>query len=421
MRIVPRPRAGQPKLDDAWHTELEAALDGHDTDAAGDTWRELRTDVRALTPPMSAQFERQLAERLAKGRESARRQSRRPALRRSARPAAAVLVAAMSLAAAAVIVTRPGGPAGTGGAVHSTVAQRTATAQSGGSVSAQRVGSTGAGGGAAQRFAPAAVGSGAGAKAAGRTGTVAPGASAAANSPSPPTVFPFTHEVRPSGRVQQLAASISLATSAGDIQSIADGVMRLAASEGGYVQSSHVQVQGGTGEANLTLKLPSAKLGTALGALARLAPVRAESQSLQDITDTYDAARQRVADAAAERNALLRALSRASTPGQIDSLRERLAQARAALAQARSAFQAVSRLASTAEVEVTVLGEAQASGAGLTVNRGLHDAGRVLIVTLAVLLIAAAILVPLSLLTLAVAGAWRIVRRRRRERALDTA
>jgi hypothetical protein len=305
--------------------------------------------------------------------------------------------------------------------VHSTVAQRTATAQSGGSVSAQRVGSTGAGGGAAQRFAPAAVGSGAGAKAAGRTGTVAPGASAAANSPSPPTVFPFTHEVRPSGRVQQLAASISLATSAGDIQSIADGVMRLAASEGGYVQSSHVQVQGGTGEANLTLKLPSAKLGTALGALARLAPVRAESQSLQDITDTYDAARQRVADAAAERNALLRALSRASTPGQIDSLRERLAQARAALAQARSAFQAVSRLASTAEVEVTVLGEAQASGAGLTVNRGLHDAGRVLIVTLAVLLIAAAILVPLSLLTLAVAGAWRIVRRRRRERALDTA
>ncbi len=145
----------------------------------------------------------------------------------------------------------------------------------------------------------------------------------------------------------------------------------------------------------------------------------AESQSLQDITNTYDAARQRLGDATAERRALLRALAGATTEGQIDSLRERLSQSRGAITQARSALQAVSQRASTAEVEVTVLGDAHAASEGLTLHRGLHDAGRVLVVTLAVMLIAAAILLPLALLIVALATARRSWRRYQRERVLD--
>ena len=172
------------------------------------------------------------------------------------------------------------------------------------------------------------------------------------------------------------------------------------------------------GEASLTLSLPSAKLNAALASLGRLAPVRAESQSLQDITGTYDAARQRLSDATAERQALLRALAKASTEGQIDSLHERLSQNRGAIAQAGSALQAVSQRASTAEVEVTVLGDAHAGSEGLTLHRGLHDAGRVLVVTLVVLLIAVAVLVPLALAIAAMAVARRAWRRYRRERVL---
>jgi hypothetical protein len=221
------------------------------------------------------------------------------------------------------------------------------------------------------------------------------------------------------GRVQQLGASITLTATPNDVQETADRVSRLAVSDGGFVQSSHVNVGQGTGEANLTLSLPSAKLNAALASLGRLAPVRAESQSLQDITNTYDAARQRVADATAERQALLRALSKATTEGQIDSLRERLSQNRSRIAQARSALQAVSRHASTAEVEVTVVGDAHVGSEGLTLHRGLHDAGRVLVVTLVVLLIAAAILVPLALLLAALVTARRAWRRHQRERVLD--
>jgi hypothetical protein len=219
--------------------------------------------------------------------------------------------------------------------------------------------------------------------------------------------------------VQQLGASISLTAIPSEVQTVADRVSRLAVSDGGFVQSSHVNEGEKTGEANLTLSLPIAKLSAALAALGQLAPVQAESQSLQDITNTYDADRQRLNDASAERRALLRALAKATTEGQIDSLRERLAQAGAAIARDRAALQAVSRQASTAEVEVTVLGDKSASSEGLTLHRGLHDAGRVLTVTIIVLLIAAAILVPLGLMAIALASARRAWRRHQRERVLD--
>ena len=221
------------------------------------------------------------------------------------------------------------------------------------------------------------------------------------------------------GRVQQLGASITLTAIPGEVQTVADRVARLAVSEGGFVQSSHVNEGEKTGEANLTLSMPSAKLSAALAALGRLAPVQGESQSLQDITNTYDADRQRLNDASAERRALLRALAKASTAGEIDSLRERLAQAVGAIARDRAALQAVSRQASTAEVEVSVLGDKSAGSEGLTLHRGLHDAGRVLTVTLVVLLIATAILVPLALLIVALATSRRAWRRYRRERILD--
>jgi hypothetical protein len=222
--------------------------------------------------------------------------------------------------------------------------------------------------------------------------------------------------------VQELGATVTFAVTPSQVQQTADRISRLVVNDGGFVQSAHVQVQQGQGgEANLTLKLPSEKLSAALASLERIAPVRDESQSLQDITNSYDAARQRLADANAERQALLHALSRAVTEGQIDSLRERLAQSRGAVASAHAALEALSRRASTAEVEVSVLGSAHASSEGLTLHRGLHDAGRVLTVALVVALIAAAVLLPLALVLAALALSARKWRRYRRERALETA
>jgi hypothetical protein len=247
--------------------------------------------------------------------------------------------------------------------------------------------------------------------------SVAAGAgNSAAAAPAPPS----SSSAGTQARLQQRAASVTLGASPGEVQTVADDVARLAASVGGYVQSSHVQVhQESSGGAEMTLSIPSAKLDSTLSSLGRIAPLRAESQSTQDITNSYEAATRRLSDLKAERQALLRALSGASTQGQIDSLRERLSGVSNAIAQAQTEAQSVARRAASSEVEVTVEGAAHAAGEGLTLHRGLHDAGHVLIVALDVLLIGAAVLVPLALVLALAFGAARVLRRQRRERILD--
>ncbi|HEY5343405.1 MAG TPA: DUF4349 domain-containing protein [Solirubrobacteraceae bacterium] len=416
MKVIPFPGGGSAGPDEAWLAELEAALNGDGEGAIADSWRELRQDVRALVPPIAPEFERELGERIAeRGARAASKQPDRRLgwLRPPGRLGAAASVAAIGAVVAAVVIAGPW-RAGTAGPIEAPSNQPAVSSNAG------RAESSTAGRAESAHPLPQASNEAfRAAKSATAEGSASASAGAASNAPA---LAPAAGGAGLApGRVQQLAASITLAATPGDVQETADRVSRLAVSDGGFVQSSHVQVQqSGTSEASLDLSLPSAKLSAALASLGQLAPVRAESQSLQDITNTYDAARQRLGDATAERQALLHALSRATTEGQIDSLHERISQNRGAIAQAQAALQTVSRHASTAQVEVTVLGDAHTGSEGLTLHRGLHDAGRVLVVTLVVLLIAAALLLPLALLAVALATARRTWRRYQRERVLDT-
>lgn len=422
MRIIPFPGSSDVGPDENWLPELEAALNGTGEGPRADAWRELRGDVRALALSMSPEFERELGERIAeRGAHSSPNQPHPPEeshrLRRSHRlpgwlrltpPTLAVSLVAFAVIAA-VLVAAPWRPAGH--ALEGSVRSSSASA---------RADHLGPAFGSAKSAAVEPSASEGASKATMRRGDLEPATSGPAASNAPASAPAAGGAAAAPGRVQQLGASISLSATPSEVQTIAGRVSRLVVSEGGFVQSSHVNEGEKTGEATLTLSLPSAKLSAALAALGQLAPVRAENQSLQDITNTYNEARQRLNDASAERAALLRALSKATTEGQIDSLRARLAQAGGAIARARSALQTVSRQANTAEVEVAVLGDRSTGGEGLTLHRGLHDAGRVLTVALVVLLIASAILVPLALLILALVTARRAWRQYRRERVLDT-
>ena len=391
MRVIAFPGGESSPEEETWLAELDAALDGQAEGPAADSWRELRADVRALAPAPSPELMQRL-ERLQHAHApapapSAKRTRRRDLawLHALGRPQLAGAMATIAALVVVAVVLVSGGSA----VPEATPAPHGEAASH-----------------ATEEPVPALSGS---AKA---QSSNAPAEAAATGAPA-------EAQAAAPGRVEQLAASVSLSASPGDVQAVSDGVARLAVRDEGFVEQSHVQVQQhGSSEATLTLRLPSAHLSTALAAIGRLAPVGAESQSLQDITSSYDAARRRLADANAERRALLKALARATSEGQIDSLRERLAQARGAIAQAQSSLNAVSQRASTAEVEVTVLGNARAASEGLTLERGLHDAGRVLTVALIVLLIAAAALVPLALLIGALVGAHRTWRRYSRERTL---
>jgi hypothetical protein len=411
MKIIPFPRPGDPRDEQTFDERIEWALSGETAGAEAESWRELRADVRTLSPPISPHFERELRERLqqrvASGspRRRERRTPRAGLARARARlgfgrrPLLAGAGACAALAVLALVIAAPWRQASSQVASQEVVSQAVkAPAQ----VKAGFSGTAGSSAGAAVESphnAQSAKGS------AQQDSAVA--------SPQPPGEAS-------AGRLQQRAASITLAAAPPAVQSLADRVAQLAVREGGYVQRSQVQLQQGTaGEANLQLSLPSARLSAALAALGRLAPVRAESQSLQDITDQYNAARTRLADAVAERQALLRALSEAGTQGEIESLHARLALASGAITRARSAFQSVSRRASSSAVEVTVLGDTHAAAGGSSLSRALHDAGDVLKAALAVLIVALAVLVPLALLVAFGAIAWRASRRRLRERALS--
>jgi hypothetical protein len=417
MKIVPFPKPRRSD-DEALTAEIEAALHGRPTAAAGarphgdpgaragaglsggeaaDYWRELRADVRSLAPPISPEFEQRLRERIERrevgthvgwAQQARKRLSVGPAFARaqawlvSGLRARVVALAGICVLAGVVTLVLVAPWRGSNGQIGAAMFRPDQMRPAGVTPRIARAGSSVASAGA--------------------------DAGEAAESASAPV------------REQQRAAAITLAPKPGNVQSVADAAARLATQLGGFVQSSQVHLEHGSdGEANVELSVPSARLSAALASLAQLAPTRAESQSLQDVTDAYDTARTKLADAVAERQALLRALARASTQGEIDSLHARLSLAAGAIARAHGEYEAVAKRASSSAIEVTVRGDARAGGERSTLGNGLHDAGDVLETALAVLIVALAVLLPFAILSALFVLGRRATRRRLRERALS--
>jgi Domain of unknown function (DUF4349) len=405
MKIVPFPRRGDAH-DDALVAELEAALSGEPGGGAeAESWCELRADVRALAPPRSAEVERELWARIA---ERSNPSPARAPMRQRPRAMLASLNAWLTSGLRARLI------AGSGIVVAAAIVTVAVLAPWQGERIGEHVFTPDSAEVAGQDdFVPAAgPGKATARKHSSNLATAAPLQAAAGGEAS-------AVSAESGARVQQRAASLTLAPKPDAVQSVAGEVAQLAARDGGFVQTSQVRVDGRSGEANLTLSLPSARLAGALASLGRLAPMRSENQSLQDITDEFAADRTKLADAVAERQALLRALAKASTQGAIESLHARLALAAAAITRARNAFAAVSKRGSNSAVEVTVIGDTHASSGQSTLSKALDDALDVLRGALAVLIVALAVLVPLAILLALLAAGLRMTRRRLRERALS--
>jgi hypothetical protein len=410
MKIVPFPKSGDPQ-DEAFAAQVEAALHGDSGTAEAGSWRELRADVRALATPLSPEVERELWSRIAA---RSAPQPRRASVRLRPRALLRSLHAWLASGLRARLLATSGI-----GVVAAIVALALLAPWQGSQSDGPFAKSASESSARPDQLGPAA---GPVTEVEDQVSTdaraAAPAAAPAKEASSQLTPY-SNHPAAEAQRVQQRAASLTLAPKPEAVQTVAGEVAQLAARDGGFVQSSHVRQQRGAGgEATLQLSLPSAQLSAALAELARLAPTRAQSQSLQDITDEYDADRSKLSDAVAERQALLRALAKASTQGAIESLHARLALAAAAITRARTAFQSVSKRGSNSAVEVTVLGDAHASDSSSTLGNGLRDAGDVLKLALAVALVALAVLVPLAILLSLLALGWRATRRHLRERAL---
>ncbi len=391
------------------HRELEAldlALAGERVDDDLLELARLVHDVRADAPQMSPGFAARLEHQAAEGFPAS--QERPPVRRRRRRwmllPAAGTLVAAL----AALVVVLGGDSRET-----STSPSGSSTSPSG-SIARDDGGET-----VAREAAPNAL--------------AAPdqGASESADrsiAPAPPVPIPGG-PIAPSTSPRKVQRSVTLALSVAedDVQSTADDVVGTVDRFGGIVASSSI----GTGDettstASFDLRIPTARLDEALAALSKLGHVAERRQELADITGSLTSVSDRLSDARSERKGLQRALGRASSQAQIDSLKSRLRGATSRVSRLKGDLEALRRRANLATVGLTVRGDADtsddggATGGHWTPGDAAGDALRVLEVVAGVALIALAVLAPLALLGALGAVGLRAGRRRRRESTLDT-
>jgi hypothetical protein len=216
--------------------------------------------------------------------------------------------------------------------------------------------------------------------------------------------------------------SMQLSAPPDEVRDVSDEVISIARGAGGIVVSSQVTEQGRQSAATLELSIPSDQLDGAIDRLSDLAHVDSLNEATEDITHPFVTSRDDLRNAVAERKSLLKALESASSKAEADSLRAQIADATTRVARARARYENIARQARWSTVSVQVVADADAAGASddqSGMSGWLEDAKNTLIDVGGVILVTAAIVVPLAILA---AIGWLIVARlrsRRRERALD--
>jgi hypothetical protein len=380
---------------------IDAALNARPVSAEHSSLAQLARDVRASRPVARQQFLAELDARAAEGfqraglesappRRSSRRLPerlhkawRRPSLRvLSGRPAVGLALAALLAVAVVVPLALSGG-----GRAHQAVpSARIAMgqAQEASPVPSQR---------ATERKSGATEG--------------AAGASVASAAPA---------------RQVEHAASLDLGLAPNSIESTAHRVFTLVSGLGGYVRQSNVSSGGpGQGGASFDIRVPSSNLTNAIAALSALGHVRSENDSTNDVTDQFNSLQRSLAGLKAELAGVRNQLAHVSEAKEEASLRDRLRYLEARVAREDGALQALSARVNYTALALSLTPESVVGSkhGELTPGAAARDARKILEAALSVLVLAAAVLLPVGVIALA---AWVLIasaRRRMREQALD--
>lgn len=214
-------------------------------------------------------------------------------------------------------------------------------------------------------------------------------------------------------------ASLTLAAPQERIDTVADGVVAVADRHRGFVVTS--QTSSGEDEApggSFDLRVPVEELRATLSGLAALGSVRAQSQTGDDVTESFATTEDRLEGARAERRSLLLRLERAETDRKARALHTQLDLVSGEIRGLRAELRALEERTSYARVSVTLTDES-ADGAGSSTGEALDDALGSLLGALNLFVRALGVAIPLAL----VAGlSWlgfATLRRRRREAALS--
>jgi hypothetical protein len=227
-------------------------------------------------------------------------------------------------------------------------------------------------------------------------------------------------------RKVERSASLRLAAPPREIDTVSAGIQDVTRQQGGFVVASTVNSSRTGGHGTFQLRIPTRNLDAAMAALSRLAAVRERSQRAEDITAQAVSARSRLEDAKTERTSLLKQLADADTVPETESIRARLRLVSSEIEQARAEVRRVNNRASFSTVAVTLVADRSAAAPAAEEDDGAWtpgdawgDALRVLEVIAGIALIVLAVALPLALVAVLAAIALRLLRRRRREHALD--
>ena len=255
--------------------------------------------------------------------------------------------------------------------------------------------------------------------------TVTSSITAAAPAPSAPAAATGAAAKASPGRQVIQSAQLDLTAPPTHIEDVASELFSVVGAWHGFVESSHVSQTGGTdGSANFSLSIPSAHLADALAGLSKMryATVGSRSDDTSDVTDQLAQDERRLGDARALRASLLSQLAKATTLGQINSLRGQLHDADSTITAAENTIASLRHRVSNSTVTVTVYagsGQLAPVHHGLSIGRALHDAGHVLGRIAGVAVLVLAVMLPLAAVVLALWWLAGLLRGARRERALD--
>ena len=217
------------------------------------------------------------------------------------------------------------------------------------------------------------------------------------------------------------SASLTLGAEPDDIPDDAAAVFEVVHAHRGIVLSS-VTKQGaaGTAEAEFELLIPSARLGDALGELSAVDEVLVRHDSTVDITTPTVGAADLLRDSRARIDSLLAQLEGAELESEREAVEAELRHERRRATRLAAKLNRLNRRADLSPVSVLILtGKPEADAGSWGVGDAFQDAGRILAVVAAGLVITLAILGPLALISLL---AWLIRRalvRRERRRVLS--
>jgi hypothetical protein len=223
-------------------------------------------------------------------------------------------------------------------------------------------------------------------------------------------------------RQVERTSTLDVGVAADSTQSASHRVFTLVSAFGGYVRQSSVS-SGGPGQVGATfdIRIPSSKLAAAIAALADLGHVRSENDTTNDVTDQLGSLQRSLGGLRAERASLLRQLAAASDAQQAARLQTQLHDLEARIARVQGDLRSLTTRIDYTSLALSLTAESSTGTASgdLTPGKAAHEAVRILDAALAVLVIGAAVVLPLALAIVAAWIAIALLRRRLREHALD--